>query len=71
MRNRIHELTQEEINEQMAYVHAAEQSDTVNKTPASRAAAALGRANHGGPHPFCVEDEPERNTKDAKPEHNS
>ncbi|MCI6532621.1 hypothetical protein [Bifidobacterium animalis] len=57
MRNRMKDLTPEELEEQKKYVQDATKRDTVNKTAAARAGAALGRANHGGPHPILVEDD--------------
>ncbi len=41
MRNRMKELTAEEIKEQQAYVQEATKRDTVNKSAAARAAAPL------------------------------
>lgn len=57
MRNRLKELTPEEIKEQEEYIRAAERNDTVNKSAAAKAGAALGRANHGGPHPIWAKDD--------------
>lgn len=57
MRNRMKELTDEEIKEQQEYVQEATKHDTVNKTAAARVGAALGRACHGGPQPIWVEDD--------------
>lgn len=63
MRNRMKELTDEEIKEQQAYVQEAAKRDTVNKSAAARAGAALGRASHGGPHPIWVEDDKKQQPK--------
>lgn len=57
MRNRMKELTDEEIKEQQAYVQEATKHGTVNKSATARAGASLGCACHGGPHLLWVDDD--------------